>query len=109
MLSRFSCVPTLCVPTLWTVTHQAPLPLEFSRQEYWSGLPRPPPGDFCDPGIKPVSAALQADSLVKSRVHRLCLQRASNYLGLCGPNSHNRTTELCHCLKVAVDSTYKSG
>jgi len=35
----------------------------FSRQEYWSGLPRPPPGDLPDPGIKPVSPALQADSL----------------------------------------------
>ena len=36
----------------------------FSRQEYWSGLPRPPPGDLPDPGIKPRSAALQADSLL---------------------------------------------
>ena len=41
--------------TAWTVAHQAPLPLEFSRQEYWSGLPLPPPGDLPDPGIKPKS------------------------------------------------------
>ena len=41
--------------TLWTVAHQAPLSLEFSRQEYWSGLPCPPPGDLPDTGIKPVS------------------------------------------------------
>ena len=36
----------------WTVAHQAPLSLEFSRQEYWSGLPFPPPGDLPDPGIE---------------------------------------------------------
>ena len=49
--------------TLWTVTCQAPLSMEFSRQEYWSGLPCPPPGDLPDPEIEPVSPALQADSL----------------------------------------------
>ena len=49
--------------TLWTVAHQAPLSKKFSRQEYWSGLPFPSPGDLPDPGIKPVSPALQADSL----------------------------------------------
>ena len=41
--------------TQWTVAHQAPLSMEFSRQEYWSGLPCPPPGDLSDPGIKPAS------------------------------------------------------
>ena len=39
----------------WTVALQAPLSMEFSRQEYWSGLPFPPPGDLPDPGIKPTS------------------------------------------------------
>ena len=39
--------------TVWTVAHQAPLTLGFPRQEYWSGLPFPPPGDLPDPGIKP--------------------------------------------------------
>ena len=47
----------------WTVAYQAPLSMEFSRQEYWSGLPFPFPGDLHDPGIKPRSSALQADSL----------------------------------------------
>ena len=42
---------------------QAPLSMGFSRQEYWSGLPFPPPGDLPDPGIKPGSPVLQADSL----------------------------------------------
>ena len=41
--------------TLWTVAHQAPLSMGFSRQEYWSRLPCPPPGDLPDPGIKPAS------------------------------------------------------
>ena len=41
--------------TPWTVAHQAPLAMGFSRQEYWSELPFPPPGDFPDPEIKPVS------------------------------------------------------
>ena len=45
----------------WTVAHQAPLSMEFSRQEYWSGLPFPFPGDLPDPGIEPGSPALQAD------------------------------------------------
>ena len=53
LLSRFSPV-RLCV-TLWTVGHQAPLSMGFSMQEYWSGLPGPPPGDLPDPGIEPMS------------------------------------------------------
>ena len=44
--------------TPWTVARQAPLSVGFSRQEYWSGLPFPPPGDLPDPGIEPVSPAL---------------------------------------------------
>ena len=42
----------------WTVAHQAPLSMGFPRQESWSGLPFPSPGDFPDPGTEPVSAAL---------------------------------------------------
>ena len=49
--------------TPWTVACQAPLSREFSRQEYWSGLPLPTPGDLINPGIKPVSHKLLADSL----------------------------------------------
>ena len=41
--------------TPWTVTHQAPLSMEFSRREYWNGLPCPPPGDLPNPGTEPVS------------------------------------------------------
>ena len=47
----------------WTVVYQASLSMGFSRQEYWSGLPFPSPGDLSDPGIKLRSPALQADAL----------------------------------------------
>jgi len=57
MLSHFSCVQLFV--TLWTVACQAPLSMGFSRQEYWRGLPCPPPGDLPYPGIKPVSPALE--------------------------------------------------
>ena len=53
--------PTLAIP--WTVARQAPLSMGFSRQEYWSGLPFPSPGDLPNPGIEPGSPPLQADSL----------------------------------------------
>ena len=49
--------------TPWTVAYQASPSMAFSRQEYWSGLPFPSPGDFPDPGIEPVSPALEADAL----------------------------------------------
>ena len=64
VLSRFSRVQFFV--TLWTVNHQTPLSMGFSRQEYWSGLPFSSPGDLPNPGIEPVSPAspaLQADSL----------------------------------------------
>ena len=49
--------------TPWTIAHQAPLYIEFFRQDYWSELPVPSPGDLPDPGIESSSPALQADSL----------------------------------------------
>ena len=49
--------------TPWTVDHQAPLTMGFSRHKYWSGLPFPSPGDIPDPGMEPGSPALRADSL----------------------------------------------
>ena len=49
--------------TPWAVAHQAPPSMEFSRQEYWSGLPFPSPGGLPDPGIEPECLALQADAL----------------------------------------------
>ena len=56
-----SCVRLFATP--WTAALQAPLSIEFSRQEYWSGLPFPFPGDLLNPGIEPRSPALEADCL----------------------------------------------
>ena len=60
VLSCFSCVQLFV--TQWTIAHQAPLSLGFSRQEYWSGLPCPPPGDIPDPELKlaPFTSPAQA-------------------------------------------------
>ena len=81
MLSGFSHVPLFA--TLWTVALQAPLSMGFSRQEYWSELPCPSPGDLPHPGIKPVSPSLAGgfftaeppgepgtESLVRPRLER---------------------------------------
>ena len=56
MISHFSCVQHFVTP--WTVAHQAPLFMGFSRQEYWSGLPFSTPGKLPDPRIEPVSPEL---------------------------------------------------
>ena len=55
-LLQVMCVPLFVNP--WTIARQLPLSMEFSRQEYWSGLPFPTPGDLPDPRIKPTSPAL---------------------------------------------------
>ena len=54
--------PTLVTP--WTIAFQVPLSMGFSRQEYWSGLPFPSPGNLPNPGNEPGSPALQTDSLL---------------------------------------------
>ena len=67
LLSRFSHVQLFV--TLWMVAGQAPVSMGYSRQEYWSGLPCPPPGDLPNPGIKAASQAspaLKANSLLLS-------------------------------------------
>ena len=58
--------------TPWTVAHQASLSVGFSRQEYWSGLPFPSPGDLPDPGIEPRSPALQGDALTSEPPGKPC-------------------------------------
>ena len=68
--------------TPWTAAHQAPLPMEFLRQEYWNGLPLPPPGDLPDPGIRltsPESPTLQVNSLLLSHLGSPYI---TSYLGL---------------------------
>ena len=89
MLSHFSRVWLFA--TAWTVTRQTPLSMGFSRQEYQSGLPCPPPGDLSDSGIEPMSpvaSALQVDSL---------------------PLSHNRKPIYPHTNKQFLDINLVSG
>ena len=64
--------------TPWTVTHQPPLFMGFSRQEYWGGLPFPFPGDLPNPGMEPRSPALQADFF--NTDPRRCNLHATNFL-----------------------------
>ena len=76
--------------TPWALTCQVPLSMEFSRQEYWSGLPFPPPGDLPHPGIEPtspVSPALQTDSLptepfVYSHTQKNCVKLCKAFRGV---------------------------
>ena len=76
-VKSLSCVRLFA--TLWTVAYQASPSMGFFRQEYWSGLPFPSPGDLPDPGIKPRSPALEADALTSEPPgKRLSLIR--NYL-----------------------------
>ena len=64
-----SCVRVFAVP--WAVTLQSPLSMEFSRQEYWRGLPFHTPGDLPDPGIEPMSLASPDQHLKKSVVYQI--------------------------------------
>ena len=68
---RVSCsVVSDCLATIWTVTHQALLSMEFSRQESWNGLPCSFPGDLPGPGIEPRTFTLQADSLLSESLKK---------------------------------------
>ena len=72
--------------TLWSIAFQAPLSMGFSRQEYWSGLPFPSPGDLPDPRIEPtspLSPALQADSLPAEPLGKTLRARNRSKLPLC--------------------------
>ena len=91
MLVSQSC-PTLCNPCNFlqlTVACQSPLSMEFSRQEYWRGLPFPSPGDLCNSGTEPGYPALKADSEpAGSPLSILSLQQFSNKsLGSLTPNT----------------------
>ena len=78
MLSCFSCVRLFA--TLWTVVHQSPLSMGFSRHEYWTGLPCPLPGDLPEPGIKPISPALAGGFFATSATWEACLPSLPAFL-----------------------------
>ena len=89
----------VCSLMLWDsgdcIACQAPLSMEFSRQEYWTGLPFPTSGDLPNPGIKPMSPALQADSL------------PSNLPGK--PNIPTMCQVLCYSLRLQIKHTLLRG
>ena len=87
VLNRFSCVRLFT--TLWSVAHQAPLSMGFSRQEYWNGFPHPPPGDLPDPGVEPVSLTL------RQTVYQLSYQE-----------SYLRRENFCKALKASTSYTF---
>ena len=97
MLSHFSWIQLFL--TLWTVAHQAPLSMGFFRQEYWSGLPCPPPGDLPDPGIEPATLAApasQADSLPLS--HQGSLKSAGEMILAIGTVPCHSNCKMILCL-----------
>ena len=71
--------------TPWTVAYQALPSMEFSRQDYWSGLPFPSPGDLLNPGIEPGSPALQADALPYEPPGKPEVKISQSCLTLCDP------------------------
>ena len=73
-MKSLSCVRLFVTP--WTVAYQATPSMGFSRQECWSGLPLPSPGDLPDPGIEPGSPALQADALPSKPPGFICIENA---------------------------------
>ena len=87
---------TLCNP--WTVAHQAPLSIGFFRQEYWSRLPFPSPGDLPDPEIEPGSPALQADSLPSEPPGKpIHITKELQILGSQKEKSQCYCNSLCNC------------
>ena len=99
--------------TPWTVTRQAPLSMGFSRQEYWRGVPYPPPGGLPDPEIEPRSPALQADSLPSEKpeqMHLCSFQKSTLNISVSGqniissllvhPESPGRTYQTVYCFAL---------
>ena len=80
--------PVWLFATLWTVAHQAPPSMGFSRQKYWSGLPCPSPGDLPNPRIEPRSPALWADALLSEPPGKRCSKSRSKMPAWLHPCRH---------------------
>ena len=91
--------PTLCDP--WTIAHQAPPSMGFSRQDYWRGLPYPPSGNLPNPGIKPRSPELQMDSLPLSQQGSLSGTRVLCYCSFVDGGLINLLTSFWPELRMA--------
>ena len=83
-VKTYSCVHLFVTP--WTRVRQAPLSMEFSRQEYWRGWPIPSPGHLPNPGIELVSPTLQVDSLPPKLENKTINHISWSFFSDCGPN-----------------------
>ena len=92
-----SCIQLFLTP--WTVAHQAPPPMGFSRQEYCSGLPFPSPGDLPDAGMEPRSPALHADTLLSESPGKPLLFVSGTKLTLLSTNIHYLVRFSSVCIK----------
>ena len=81
--------------TLWTIAYQAPSSMGFSRQEHWSGLPFPSPGDLPDPEVKPESLALQADAITSEPPGKLLRISELKWTGMGEFNSDDHYIYYC--------------
>ena len=112
MLIWFSCFRFFT--TLWTTAHQVPLSMGFSRQEYWSGFPCPPPGDLPNPGIEHASPALQVDSLPLNHQgsprgpSRECQASGTSRLPGSAADQKGHHAKRCRCHRAGVRSTCSS-
>ena len=101
LLCSFECSVVPDSAAAWTVAHQAPLSMGFSRQEYWSGLPFPTPGDLPDPGMEPASPAWQVGSLPLSQRYYSVIKKnrvlihATIYMDLKGVVGNERNLTSC--------------
>ena len=86
--------------TPWTVAYQVPPSVGFSRQEYWSGLPFPSPGDLPDPGAEPGSPALQVDALPSESQH---IKKQRYYFANKGPSSQSSGFSSSHVWMWELD------
>ena len=92
--------------TPWTVAYEVPQSMGFPRREYWSGLPLPSPGDFPNPGIKPVSPALQADASPSGLPRKpfFCEGPDNKFCMLCKPyRFHGNYSNSWYSTKETVD------
>ena len=100
--------------TPWTVACQAPLSMEFSRQEYQSGLPFPPPGHLPDPGIEPVSPALAGRFFTTSTTWEVRCRKSGGYQDQCwelfllGNINVNTICDFKLVSQVCTDATHGS-
>ena len=90
-MNECSCLVVSDSVTPWIVAHQALPSVGFSRQEYWSGLPFPSPGDLPNPGIEPRSPALQADALTSEPPGK-----PKSLINMCNLKKQNSDSQALH-------------